>query len=72
MIDKNNLLPRVRYEERLEPFVGTNLIKVITGQRRVGKSCFLRSLATRLGARRPGVPILYVDKEAATWGTAWS
>ena len=68
MIDTNSPLRRSRYEERLAPFIGTSLIKVITGQRRVGKSCFLRSTRDRLAAAHPGTPILFVDKEAAGWG----
>jgi uncharacterized protein len=60
-------LPRPRYQERIAPFVGTNLIKVIVGQRRVGKSWFLRSWATHLARQRPGVPQVFVEKELAAW-----
>lgn len=33
-------IPRERYLARIWPFIGRHLIKIITGQRRVGKSCF--------------------------------
>ena len=46
---------------------------MFTGQRRVGKSCLLRSFRQRLQQRSPEVPILFVDKERSDWahiGTA--
>ena len=36
-----NVLPRPIYLNRISPFIGKNIIKVITGQRRVGKSYLL-------------------------------
>lgn len=30
------------YTDRIIPFINKNIIKVLTGQRRVGKSCILR------------------------------
>jgi len=30
---------REKYVERISVFIGKNVIKVLTGQRRVGKSC---------------------------------
>jgi predicted AAA+ superfamily ATPase len=67
MIDTREILARPRYEERIRPFIGTPLVKVVTGQRRVGKSRFLRSLRGTLADANPGTPILFVDKEAAEW-----
>jgi hypothetical protein len=60
-------LPRPRYEARVAPFVGTPLIKVIVGQRRVGKSWFLRAWAARLVRERPEVPQVFIEKELVTW-----
>ena len=38
-----NIKYREHYLKKIEPFMGTSLIKVMTGQRRVGKGCiFLR------------------------------
>lgn len=34
-------LNRIGYIEKLRPFINKNLIKVIVGQRRVGKSYFI-------------------------------
>ena len=35
------LINRPIYTERIRPFIGKGIIKVLTGQRRVGKSCIL-------------------------------
>ncbi len=40
--------PRESYTERLLRYTGNRLIKVLTGQRRVGKSFIMRQLATEL------------------------
>ena len=38
------LINRRIYTERIAPFINKNIIKVLTGQRRVGKSCILRQI----------------------------
>ena len=38
------LINRQDYTERIAPFINKNIIKVFTGQRRVGKSCILRQI----------------------------
>lgn len=60
-------LPRPRYLERIRPFADSGLIKVITGQRRVGKSSILRLLAEEEGRRHGARPTLYIDKELSRW-----
>lgn len=54
---------RPYYYRRIEPFIGKEIIKVITGQRRSGKSYFLRQLAMELEKTFPGKPRIYIDKE---------
>ena len=52
------------YNTRIEPWIGKPVIKVLTGMRRVGKSCVLRQVESLLHAH--GVPkkrTLFVDKE---------
>lgn len=39
-----NIKYREHYLRKIEPFMGTSLIKVMTGQRRVGKSYILFQL----------------------------
>ena len=40
-MQNNFYYKRNMYLNRIEPFMGTHLIKVITGMRRTGKSVFL-------------------------------
>ncbi len=49
-----NLIARERYLEKIRPFIGKNVIKVLTGQRRVGKSGYYGSIcATDFGLSAP-------------------
>ena len=57
-----NINDRLHYLERVKPFVGKNLIKVFTGQRRVGKSYLLFQLM-RFLQKDKTVAILYINKE---------
>ncbi len=48
---------------RILPFIGQNLIKVLVGQRRVGKSYLLLQLMDKIREAEPDAPILYINKE---------
>jgi hypothetical protein len=61
------VLDRPRYLSRVAPWVGKPLIKVVTGQRRVGKSCLLQTVARCLAAAEPGHPVLHLEMERAEW-----
>jgi predicted AAA+ superfamily ATPase len=55
---------RDRYLAAIEPFIGKDVIKVIIGQRRVGKSCLLLQVMDAI--KDKGIPasrIIYVNKE---------
>ena len=56
-------IPRPRYIDRVRPFIGKNLIKVFTGQRRVGKSYLLFQLIQQITAENPEAHIIYINKE---------
>ncbi len=56
-------IPRPLYAEKVAPFVDKQLIKVLTGQRRVGKSCIMRQLMDEIRKRNPDSNIIHVDKE---------
>lgn len=58
-----NTIPRPLYIDRVEPFIGKNLIKVFTGQRRVGKSHLLFQLIRRIREMDPEANIIYINKE---------
>ena len=56
-------IPRQKYLERVKPFVGKEIIKVFTGQRRVGKSYVMLQIADILGQTGKKTDIIYIDKE---------
>jgi uncharacterized protein len=58
-----NYTPRPDYIERINPFIGRGLIKVLTGQRRVGKSYILYQLMDEIAKREPKTHIVYINKE---------
>lgn len=60
---------RPEYMDRLVRYLNNRLIKVLTGQRRVGKSYIMRQLAMHLveqGTRREN--ILFINKELSVYG----
>jgi len=56
-------IKRKKYLDQIRPFYGKQLIKVITGQRRVGKSFFLLQLMEELKEVLPKNNTIYIDKE---------
>lgn len=54
---------RTIYLSRIEPYIKKNLIKVIVGQRRVGKSYFLKQIIDLFQKSYPEIPIIYINKE---------
>ena len=61
-----DLIPRQTYIDRMMPFLGSRVVKVVTGMRRCGKSTFLRMFMRHLAEAgvRPADEIVYVDLEA--------
>ncbi len=57
------MIERKLYLQRILPFVGKNLIKIITGQRRVGKSFFLKQIRNYIQSQWPERQIIYINKE---------
>jgi len=58
-----NLRIRPHYLDKLKPFIGKNVIKVLTGQRRVGKSYLLFQVINLIKEENPAAAILYINKE---------
>lgn len=58
-----NILNRYLYSNRIKPFVGKGIIKVLTGQRRVGKSYILLQLMQEIKDDHPNSNIIYINKE---------
>ncbi|MDE6397447.1 MAG: AAA family ATPase, partial [Muribaculaceae bacterium] len=59
----NENIVRPRYMERILPYVDKGIIKVLTGQRRVGKSYILDAVAKYISSTRADVNIVDIDLE---------
>ncbi|MDL5046365.1 ATP-binding protein [Oscillatoria amoena NRMC-F 0135] len=59
----NLYTPRPIYLDRIKPYIGKNLIKVLVGQRRVGKSYLLLQLMDIIRQQDPAGNIIYINKE---------
>lgn len=57
------LINRPIYTERIKPFIGKGIIKVLTGQRRIGKSCILMQLMTDIQETNPNANIIFINLE---------
>ena len=67
MIDKilkvRSFIPRPLYTEKIKPFINKEIIKIITGQRRVGKSYILFQLIKEIRETDTSANIIYINKE---------
>lgn len=67
MIDKlfaaRPFIPRPVYTERIKPFINKEIIKVISGQRRVGKSYILFQIIEEITKSDQTANIIYINKE---------
>jgi len=55
---------RKLYLDKIKPFVNKPIIKILTGQRRVGKTYILLQIIDLLKKEDPNANIIYIDKEA--------
>ena len=51
------------YLDKVKPFIGKDIIKVLIGQRRVGKSYLLFQIMDEIRKQRPKADIIYINKE---------
>ncbi len=56
-------IKRPVYIDRIVPYIGKDIIKVLVGQRRVGKSYLLFQLMDRISEIDPGSQQIYINKE---------
>lgn len=63
MKEPANIHLRNRYINKVKPFIGKGLIKVFTGQRRVGKSYLLFQLMEIIRSQDKNAAICYINKE---------
>jgi predicted AAA+ superfamily ATPase len=54
---------RQEYTNKIKPFIGKQIIKVLTGQRRVGKSYLLFQLMDVIREENPSANIVYINRE---------
>lgn len=57
------MICRKHYLDQIRPFYGTDVIKVITGMRRSGKSVILEQIRDEIKAANPDVETFYLDLE---------
>jgi len=60
---KNDIIIREKYLNKVIPFIEKQLIKVFTGQRRVGKSYILKQTIQHIKNADNQANIIYIDKE---------
>ena len=58
-----NYIARSTYTEKIRPFIGKQIIKVLTGQRRVGKSYIMFQLMDSIKKEDPSANIIYINRE---------
>ncbi len=54
---------RKQYLQKIKPFIGKNIIKVLTGQRRVGKTTMLKQIIDLIIQEKQDANIIYINKE---------
>lgn len=71
MIDKmmksRPYIKRSIYSEKVKPYIGKQIIKVLSGQRRVGKSYIFFQLIDDIKKEVPEANIIYINKELKTY-----
>lgn len=60
---RKEYIPRPDYIDRIRPFIGKDIIKVLVGQRRVGKSYLLYQLMDEIQKKYPKASVIYINKE---------
>lgn len=63
MEETNGILVRPLYMARIRPYIGKNIIKILVGQRRVGKSYILKAVAEEIRQNNPEANIITVNLE---------
>ncbi len=54
---------REKYLQRIKPYIGKNVIKVLTGQRRVGKTTLLKQIIDVIKNENKEANTIYINKE---------
>ena len=57
-------IQRLGYLDKIKPFINQRLIKIIMGQRRVGKSYLMFQIIDLIKQEQPKANIIYINKES--------
>jgi len=60
---KKDIIERPHYTKKVQPHIGKPVIKILTGQRRIGKSYILLQLMGIIRATDESAQIIYISKE---------
>ena len=60
---KKQYISRDKYSDKIRPFIKKEIIKVLTGQRRVGKSYLLYQIIDLINSIEPKAKIIYINME---------
>lgn len=60
---KETIIYRPYYTDKIRPYIDKPLIKILTGQRRIGKSYLLRQLMAIIVEDNPNAQLIYINKE---------
>lgn len=57
------IIVRPIYMDKIRPYIGRSIIKILTGQRRVGKSYILKAIAMEIAGKDPDANIIVINLE---------
>jgi predicted AAA+ superfamily ATPase len=60
---KKDIIERPSYTKKIQPHIGKPIIKILTGQRRIGKSYILLQLMDMIRVTDESAQIIYISKE---------
>lgn len=63
MEERIDIIQRPMYMERIRPYIDKSIIKILVGQRRVGKSYILKAVAEEIRHRNPNANIIDINIE---------
>lgn len=63
ILKMQDIIIRPTYMDRIRPYIGKNIIKVLTGQRRVGKSFILKAIVNELRLTYPHANFIDINLE---------
>ena len=66
---KEKIIDRPYYIEKIRPYINQPIIKVLTGQRRIGKSFILKQLIELIRKLEDFPQIIYINKELKEYST---